>query len=198
MRSRFCCSSRTYGVGVRLDLAGLVGQCGRRRHELVGTVVADERLEIEAELVERPLLELFHPHPVLGAQHLVAVHGVGQRHQLRLELAHLAAHLGEVVLTAGPGLLDRRTTLDRGGQRTVQPGQHQVRALADRVSGVGLTDPALAAFLGTSLGLPLLLRRLAQAVGAAVQGAGALLSRAQRQPGLHLTLARQPRDLGET
>ncbi len=54
-----------------LDLAG-------EGDELVGAVLGDQAVGVQAELVERPLLELLDPHPLLGAGHLVAVDGVDQ------------------------------------------------------------------------------------------------------------------------
>ena len=194
MRSRFCCSSRTYGVGSGSTSRILVGQRGRRRHELVGTVVADERLEVEAELVERPLLELLHPHPLLGAQHLVAVHGVGQRRQLGLELAHLAAHRGrDRCSRPDRAVLDRRyaarprrpANAPAGPAPRARPCRPRRRRAASRIRRSRRS-------LARACALSLLLRRLAQAVGAAVQRAGPLLGGAQREPGLHLGLARQP------
>ena len=136
LRSRFCCSSRTYGIGSGSTSRTSSGSTGRRRHQLVGTVVADERLEVEAELVERALLELLHPHPLLGAQHLVAVHGVGQLPSAppRARGPCRASRRGRARGRTGPAR--PRTTLDRRGQRTLQPGQHHVHALADRVGGV--------------------------------------------------------------
>ena len=43
-------------------------------HQLVGAVVGDQAVGVEAELVERPLLQLLDAHPLLGPRHLVAVH----------------------------------------------------------------------------------------------------------------------------
>ena len=76
VRSRLVCSSRSYGAGsgARLALGHLAGE----GHELVGAVVGDQRLLVEAELLERALGELLDPHPLLGAGHLVAVDGVDQ------------------------------------------------------------------------------------------------------------------------
>ena len=77
-RSRFCCSSRTNGtgspswvspVGVRRRRTG-TGRCGPKS--------ATRASSVEPELLQRPLLELLEPHPLLGAGHLVAVDAADQ------------------------------------------------------------------------------------------------------------------------
>ena len=67
----------------------------RRRlngHELVGAVVGDQGVGVEAELLERALLELLDAHPLLGAGHLVAVHGVDQLVVLAGQVAQRGPH----------------------------------------------------------------------------------------------------------
>ena len=85
VRSRFCCSSRTNGVGSGVSSPS--GDLAGEGHQLVGAVVGDQPVGIEPELLQRPLLELLDPHPLLGAGHLVAVDGVDQLVVLAVEVA---------------------------------------------------------------------------------------------------------------
>ena len=83
---------------------------------LVGAVLGDQRVGVEPELVERALLELLDAHPLLGAGHLVAVHGVDQLVVLRAEVAQPRADREQLLLAAAAGLLDARP-LVRGLRR---------------------------------------------------------------------------------
>ena len=67
----------------------------------------------------------------------------------------------------------------------------------DGLGGAALADQALAALGGACARLALGLGGAQQRVGAAVEGASALLGRAQREPGVHLALARLAGCLGE-
>ncbi len=89
-----------------------------RRSGLVGAVLGDQRLDLDAVLVDGTLLELFDAQPLLGAHHLIAVDGVGEPRQFlgqfaaaapqaeQLPLAHDPVLLGGVALGGGRG--DRR------------------------------------------------------------------------------------------
>ncbi len=63
----------------------------KKRHQLVGAVVGDEPVGVQPELLERALLELLDPHPLLRPRHLVAVHGVDQLVVLAVQVAERAA-----------------------------------------------------------------------------------------------------------
>ena len=69
------------------------------RDRLVGAVLGDQRVGVEAELLEGALLELLDPHLLLGAGHLVAVHGVDQLVVLAGQVAQPGAN-GEQLLLA--------------------------------------------------------------------------------------------------
>ena len=129
------------------DLAG-------ERDELVGAVVGDQRLGVEAELLERPLLELLDPHPLLGAGHLVAVHGVDQLVVLAAELAQPATD-GEQLLLAAAAACS--TACARSVARSIDTSsrlQHLGRPpIADRLGGPALADQPLAALGGAGPGL---------------------------------------------
>ena len=81
VRRRLRAPSSAFGRPRRLD----------RRHEVVGAVVRDQRVGVEPELLQRALLELLDAHPLLGAGHLVAVHGVDQLVVLAAEVAQPGA-----------------------------------------------------------------------------------------------------------
>ena len=165
--------------------------------ELVGPVVGDQAVGVEAELVERTLLELLDPHPLLGAGHLVAVHGVDQLVEVAPQVAHPLARLAELLLAAGAPLL-HAGPLGRGqGHGLLEPGQHESGAAADGLTDAALVEQLLAASDRGCAGLALGPGGTEQRVGAAVQRAGPFLGGAQGQPGIHLAGPRDARLLGE-
>ena len=110
-RSRFCCSSRSYGAGSRRSGSPSSGSSAPRRHRrdrLVGPVLGDQGVGVEAELLEGPLLQLLDAHPLLGAGHLVAVHGVDQLVELAPSVAQPLPGLAQLLLPPAPALLDPR------------------------------------------------------------------------------------------
>ena len=161
---------------------------GGRRDQLVGAVVGHQAVGVEAELLERALLELLDPHPLLGAGHLVAVHGVDQLVVLAGQVAQPGPDVEQVALASLPGLLDGAASLGGALHRHLEP----LERVADRdphgLGGPALAEQALAALGGAGPGLALGPGGAHQRVGAAVQRAGALLGGAQGQPGVHLAL----------
>lgn len=108
--ARFSWTARSYGTGRASSLLGI------GRDELVGPVLGHERLDLQAELVQGPLLELLQPEPLLGAGDLVAVHDVHQAFEGRRQLAHLGADDLQLGLPRGLGLLGGLPAADGGGQ----------------------------------------------------------------------------------
>ncbi len=205
MRSRFCCSSRTYG-----DRLGRSRRPRRRRGhivdcgdgpwgtELVGAVVGDQRVGVEAELLERPLLELLDPHPLLGAGHLVAVDGVDQLVVLAAEVAQRGAH-GQQLAAPGPAVPARPlfAPRPRGAMETSSRASTTPTADTDRLGRAALADQPLA-----TLGARARASRSACAARTSVSArpcrARARSSDgAQRQPGVHLGLPGLPGGFGE-
>ena len=160
-------------------------------------VVGDQPVGVEAELVERPLLELLDPHPLLGAGHLVAVHGVDQLVEVAAQVAHLLARLAQLLLAPGPPLLDARAFGSGQGHGLLEPRQHPRGAAADGLAHAPLVEQLLAAGDRCRPSLALGPGGPEQRVGAAVQGAGPLLGRAQGEPRVHLGGPRDARLLGE-
>ena len=70
---------RRVRLGPRRDL---VRRRRRRRAPAGRAVLRDQRLGLDAELLQRLLLQRLDPQPLLGAGHLVAVHAVGEPLQL--------------------------------------------------------------------------------------------------------------------
>ena len=126
VRSRFCCSSRTYGAGSGCSSPSSTSPLNG--HQLVGAVVGDQPVGVQPELLERPLLELLDAHLLLGAGHLVAVHGVDQLVVLLAEVAQRGADVEQLLLAAGAGLLDRGAGLGGPVDRDLEPAEH----VADR------------------------------------------------------------------
>ena len=143
-------------LGRLLALGHLAGE----RHELVGAVVGDQRVGVEAELLERPLLELLDPHPLLGAGHLVAVDGVDQLVVLAAEVAQpargrrAAPARGRRGPARRPAAARWRRWIETSSRcSTYGDGD------ADRLGGPALADQPLAALGGAGPGLALGLRR---------------------------------------
>ena len=105
-------------VGNGLGLLVILGQrravgAGDDRHELIGAVLRDQLLWLEAEFAERPVLQLLDPHAVLDAHHLVTV---GAAHDL---VEALGGGLRRVACLGGAGFglaarLVRRIALGGG------------------------------------------------------------------------------------
>ena len=72
-------------------------------HRLVGAVLGDQRVDLDAVLLDRALLELLDAQPLLGPHHLVAVDGVGQPRQLLGQFAAAGAHARAARPRARPG-----------------------------------------------------------------------------------------------
>ena len=87
------------GVGRRLAVGDLAGE----GHELVGAVVGDQRVLVETELLQGPLGELLDAHALLGAGHLVAVHGVDQLVVLAGQVAQRGPDRQQLLLAVGRG-----------------------------------------------------------------------------------------------
>ena len=141
-------------------------------------------------------LELLDPHPLLGAGHLVAVHGVGELRRARAASSRSAARTASSVCLArrrGPPR-PRSARSARPVERRLEPGQDHGARRRRPPCGRG----GLAAHAAHGARRPGPARRArpsaarSERVGAAVQRAGALLAGAQREPGLHLGL-RAPR-----
>ena len=81
--------------------------------------------------------------------------------------------------------------------RHVQPLEHERHTDVDGLGGLALPDQPGPALDLADAGLALVTCGAEQLVGPAVQGTRALLTGAQREPGVHLGLARGPRGLGE-
>ena len=158
------------------------------RHELVGAVVGDQAVGVEAELLERALLELLDAHPLLGAGHLVAVHRVDQLVVLRRELAQ--RRRGRRAAPArglrGPARPRRARSAARCTE-TSSRLEHVADGGADRLGRPALADQPLAALGRAGAGLALLARGRARSASARPCRARARSSDgAQRQPGVHL------------
>ena len=109
-----------------------------RRDELVGPVLGDQGLDLEAELLERPRLQRLHPQPQLGAGHLVLVDGVGEPVELGAEVAQPGADVAQRLLAPGAGGLDVGST--PGGLR-----RWTSRAAASTTSPTAMTAWAASA-----------------------------------------------------
>ena len=185
VRSRLACSSRTNGVGSGVSLAvldqpGERAPAGRARSRLTRPV------GVEAELLERLLLELLDAHLLLGAGHLVAVHRADQLVVLAGQLAQRRPDGEQLLLATLAGLLDGGARLGGLLERGLEAGQHEPGADQDRLGGPALAGHPLAALELAGPGLALGLGGAQELVGPAVQRAGALLGGAQGQPRLGL------------
>ena len=114
------CFGTSLGRGV--VLLALDGR--RRRDQLIGTVVGDERLDVHPELLESPLSELLQAHALLGAGHFVAVNAVDQLIVGLGELADLGPHGHELLFTRAPARL-HRLTLPLGLRRWSPPAARE-------------------------------------------------------------------------
>ena len=155
-----------------------------------GPYSATSASRVEAELLERALLELLDPHLLLGAGHLVAVDGVDELVVLAGQVAQPGADGEQLLLAALAGPLDLRAGRCGPADRDVEPVEH-VRRPRRRPPGPprpSRSSRARALDLAGA-GLALVLGGAQQLVGPAVQGARPLLGGAQREPGLHLALA---------
>ena len=194
--ARFSCDGPVERAGLRRDnlLAALarllvLGHLQRaRRRGLVGAVLSEQRLDLDAVLLDGAGLELLDPQPLLGAGDLVAMHRVGQPCQLLGELASAAAHGQQLALADRPSLLrvvtlGRRAFDGRGDLDEHLPGDVADRGGNDGTARAGLASELLAATRrALDLGGP------HQLVGTAGQGTHPLLAGAHREPGLHLGL----------
>ena len=190
LRSRFSWVSRTYAW----RLAGLVAALGRwLGYRLVRPELLDERRGVDAELLDRPGLELLDPQPLLGARDLVAVDRVGQLAQLVLEDGDVAPQDAELRVARGPGLLGPAA---QGVGLLGGPG-HDPRGVGgahpDGLGHLCLAQPTLPARLVPGAGLDLRGGGGLQRGRAVVQGPAALLPGPQRQPQLGLVGARPGR-----
>ena len=191
---------------VRLGIVRVIGTVrlggrhpGRIQHRRgdVRSEVAHQVVQAEAELVEHPLLELFHPHPVLGEDELLAVHVVGESRQLRLEGPHGAARLDQLPRPPGPGPSTGHREPRSRPRCHRQPLQHGGGGHGDGSGDRCLTPRPVAPAPCLLAGLPLASSGLLDRLGTLTQGARPLLGCPQRQPGVHLDLARRARRLAE-
>ena len=90
-------------------------------HRLVGAVLGDQDVAVEAELLERALLELLDPHPLLGAGHLVAVDGVDELVVLAGQVAQPGADGEQLLLATLAGALDLGAGRCGPADRDVEP-----------------------------------------------------------------------------
>ena len=203
VRSRFCLLLADVRHGLGLGGVGLSSACASGSLRSNGTswsgpYSATSAVGVEAELLERALLELLDPHPLLGAGHLVAVHGVDQLVVLAGQVAQPARGRRAAACSRPcAGLLDRGAGLGGPVDRDLEPVEHDADRDADRLGGPALAEQPLAALDRAGAGLALGLGGAEQLVGPAVQRAGPLLGGAQRQPGVHLGLAGGAGGLGE-
>ena len=181
----------------RLGRLLALGHLAAERHQGLGAVVGDQAVDVHAELLERALLELLDAHPLLGAGHLVAVHGVDQLVVLAAQVAHRGADGEQLLLALLAGLLDLGALVGGQHHRALQRVQDDTDGGPDGLGRPPLADQPLAALGGPGAGVALGLRGAGQRVGAAVQRAGPLLGRAQREPGVHLALPRGAGGLDE-
>ncbi len=151
------------------------------RDEGLRTVVGDQPLGVEAELVEGALLELLDAHPLLGAGHLVAVHRADQLVVLAPEVAEGGAHGHQLLLAPPPRLLHGGALVGREHDRALEPVEHLAHGGRDGLRGAALPQQPLAALGGAGAGLALGLRRAQQRVGAPVQRPRPLLRGPQGQ-----------------
>ena len=142
---------------------------------------------VDAELLDRLGLELLDAQPLLGAGHLVAVHGVGQLAQLGLQDRDVTPHDGELGVTLGALGLACRTGVPpparptrRAARAPTSPRRARRRRPRPR-AGDALASPRAAGGSRSSWRAAALER-----VGAVLEGAGALLAGAQREPQLGL------------
>ena len=187
--------------GLLLDVGALGVARGAllalHRHQLVGAVVGDEGVGLEPQLLEGAVLELLEAHPLLGAGHLVAVHRGDQLLVLLGELAELSAHRAQLLLAPPAGLLHLGAGVGGLLDRRLQAVQDEADGRRDRLGRPALAQHPLPARGGLGALLALLGRAAPQAVGATVQGPGALLGGAQRQARVHLGLPGLPGALRE-
>jgi hypothetical protein len=135
-------------VRLRLELhhrLGGVGDLRQRRHRLVRSVLGDQHVRLGAEIGQSLLVQLVQPHPLLGPDQLVAVHGVLQLLQLVGETAYLRPCPGELLLASGALGLDRRPLCRGLLQRALQPGQDVPGGQVHRLRRLGLARPPLGA-----------------------------------------------------
>ena len=90
-----------------------------------GPYSATRHVAVDAELLERALLELLDPHLLLGAGHLVAVDGVDQLVVLAGQVAQLGANGEQLLLATLAGALDLRAGRGGPADRDVEPVQHE-------------------------------------------------------------------------
>ncbi len=193
-RSRLLCSSRSYGVG---SGSASPSATSPQTARLVGAVVGHQGVLVEAELLQGPLGELLDAHPLLGADHLVAVDGVHQLVVLAGEVAQGGPDREQLLLAVAPRRLDRGARLGGLLDRHLEPGQDGGHRHPDGLGGPALADQPLTSLDRPGPRLALGLGGPHQRVGTTVQRAGALLAGAQRESGVHLGLARGPRRLGQ-
>ena len=123
--SRFCCSSRTNGTGSGAISSSATSPKNGTR--CLRAVVVDQPVGVHAELLERTLLELLDPHLLLGARHLVAVHGVDQLVVLAPQVTQRGAGCQQLLLALLSRLLDRGARVGRLHHAPLQPHQHEGR-----------------------------------------------------------------------
>ena len=158
-RSRLACSSRTNGVGLRRLLA--LGHLSGEGDERGRAVVVDQAGGVEAELLQRALLELLDAHLLLGAGHLVAVDGADELVVLAAEVAQPGAHGHELLLAPPAGLLHRGALVGGQHDRALELVEHDADGGGHRRRSGPLADQPLTALGRAGARLALGLRRRA-------------------------------------
>src|SRR5581483_8571946 len=146
------------------------------------------RLDLDTELLDRALLELFDPQPLLGADHLVAVHLVGEPGEFLGELTGAGAQREQLPFAHYPLVLQPVALGDGHPQRRGDVLEDGRRGVADLGGDHGTPGPGLAGLLLTAPGLALGLSGPGQLLGPPGHRPDPLLAGADRQARLHLAL----------
>lgn len=151
-------------------------------------VLGDEPRRLHAQLFQRLRLQLLDPHPLLGAEHLTAVDGVGQLVELGLEVAPRAPGGGQLLLAKDLGGLRGGPLLLRTAQRHLDMGEQLPRTGGDGLRDGRLVPQPRPSLLGTRACLALRTRGPVQRVGPSGEPLDPLLVRTDLEAGLHLGL----------
>ena len=137
-------------------------------------------------LDEHLLGELLEAQPLLGAQHLVAVHGVGELLHQRREPADDQPGLAELALARVAGGRGGVACLGGGRKGHGDPPARRLPRLDDQRGDARAALPRRTGGGRAAAGLALGTRLAAQGLGTARDRPGPLLGGPQRQPGLDL------------
>ena len=168
-----------------------------RGHWLVGAVLGDEDGAVDAEVLEDLVLHLLDPHPLLGPGDLVAMDAVLEEIEFGAQLTDSASDHDERRIAVLRDPLDLEPGMAGVGDRSLDPGEGNLRCDEDGLRHDELASPALAPLDSRDPCLALRLRGSLELLRANADGSHPLLAGAQGEPCIDLTLTRLPCDIGQ-